>query len=131
MTDPHLRISRDSEPAPGDPPAGPGQVLTIFEGFVEDLRHRTAGDPPAIAATLEIAYEELRVTVEHLRSTSTQLMETRAQVEAAERRYRDLFEEAPDPYLVTDLGGVVREANRAACAALNIDHRYLVGKPLT
>ncbi|MCV4784969.1 PAS domain-containing protein, partial [Escherichia coli] len=33
-------------------------------------------------------------------------------------------------YLVTDLAGVIREANRAAAALLDRPTRYLVGKPV-
>jgi PAS domain S-box-containing protein len=53
-----------------------------------------------------------------------------AQVEAHEARYRELFELAPDAYLVTDPLGVVREANRAAAALLGVPRRFLSGKPL-
>jgi len=38
----------------------------------------------------------------------------RAQVEAERQLYLDLFESAPDGYLVTDEVGTIREANRAA-----------------
>jgi PAS domain-containing protein len=44
--------------------------------------------------------------------------------------YQDLFELAPDIYLVTDLAGVIREANAAAAALLNIRPQFLAGKPL-
>jgi PAS domain-containing protein len=123
MTDPSPTIHRDTEPAPDAPPAGAGTVPPLFEGFVEDLRLWAHGGRAVTGASLEVAYEELRVTVEHLRATSSALLESRARIEAVERLYRDLFEDAPDPYLVTDLHGTVREANRAACATLNIDHR--------
>ncbi len=74
--------------------------------------------------------EELRVAIEELKRTNETLLDTRAEVEAERRRYRDLFDLAPDAYLVTDLSGVVREANRAALDRFQIDSHFLVGKPL-
>ncbi len=46
------------------------------------------------------------------------------------RRYADLFDLAPVGYLVTDLDGVVREANRTAAELLDREVSFLVGKPL-
>jgi ANTAR domain/GAF domain/PAS fold len=36
----------------------------------------------------------------------------------------------PGAYLLTDIVGVVREANRRAVGLLGVDHRFLIGKPL-
>jgi PAS domain S-box-containing protein len=41
-----------------------------------------------------------------------------------------LFDFAPDSYLVTDVEGVIQEANRAASVVLRIHRQYLLGKPL-
>jgi PAS domain S-box-containing protein len=50
---------------------------------------------------------------------------------ASEReRYQALFEFAPVAYLVTDPVARILEANRAAAALLDVDQRFLVGKPL-
>ena len=51
-------------------------------------------------------------------------------VEAERRRYRDLFDFAPDGYLVTDPGGVIAEANRAAAALLGVAGEDLAGRDL-
>jgi PAS domain S-box-containing protein len=51
-------------------------------------------------------------------------------VEAERQRYQDLFEFAPDSYLVTNNTGVIREANRAAARMLNVLPEFLIGKPL-
>lgn len=55
---------------------------------------------------------------------------TRAEVEVEQQRYQDLFEFAPDGYLVTDINGVIQEANRAVAQLLNVSQKFLVGKPL-
>ncbi len=46
------------------------------------------------------------------------------------QHYQHLFEFAPDAYLVTDAGGTIREANRAAAALLEVAPSFLLGKPL-
>jgi PAS domain S-box-containing protein len=104
---------------------------------LESLRERIEGLGPGPDPASEEVYqalastmEELRVAVEELRQTNDALRDSRADVEAERRRYRELFDLAPDPYLVTNLQGVIREANRAASVVLNIDHQFLVGKPL-
>jgi putative nucleotidyltransferase with HDIG domain/PAS domain S-box-containing protein len=50
---------------------------------------------------------------------------------AADRDYRDLFDLAPDAYLVTDAQTVIAESNPAAAAMLKVDQGSLQGKPLT
>jgi PAS domain S-box-containing protein len=49
---------------------------------------------------------------------------------ASERRYLDLFDSAPDAYIVTNRSGRIIEANRAAEAMIGMSHRSLVGKRL-
>jgi PAS domain S-box-containing protein len=54
----------------------------------------------------------------------------RAHWEAQRLLYQELFDFAPDGYLVTDAWGVVLEANHAAAALLQSRKEFLVGKPL-
>ncbi len=75
-------------------------------------------------------FEELNVADEELRAQSEQLASTQMLVEVERQRYRDLFDFAPDGYLVTDAGGTIREANRAAASMLGKRPEFLVGKPL-
>ncbi len=63
---------------------------------------------------LQTAMEELSAAEEELREQNQALIEARAVIEKERRRYQDLFELAPDPYLVTDTHGVIQEGNRAA-----------------
>ena len=72
---------------------------------------------------LEVAYEELAAQNEELEAT-------REALERERHRYRHLFEEAPFGYLVTDVQGVVEEANRWAAELLNVRQDLLAGKPL-
>ncbi|HEY9845684.1 MAG TPA: PAS domain S-box protein, partial [Candidatus Caenarcaniphilales bacterium] len=79
---------------------------------------------------LQIALEELQVAEEELYQQHEELAATREAVEAERQRYQDLFELAPDSYLVTNLEGMVLEANQAAGQMLNLSQQLLVGKPL-
>src|SRR5256714_1938659 len=44
--------------------------------------------------------------------------------------YRELFDFAPDAYLITDLHGTIREGNIAAGKLLGVEPRFLAGKSL-
>jgi PAS domain S-box-containing protein len=93
--------------------------------------HAQQGDALRQAfAELDTAVEELQVAEEELRQQSEELAGAREAAEAAGQRYADLFEFAPDGYLVTDWHGTIREANRAACALLDCPAQFLAGKPL-
>ncbi len=71
--------------------------------------------------------EELRRTEDELRRQNEQLTAARQTLEAERRRYRDLFDFAPDGYLVTDPEGNIQEANRAAGTLLAVPPELLVG----
>ncbi len=90
---------------------------------------------PALAfdqfsSALGDSMEELRVAEEELRRQSDELMEWREAVEAERHRYRHLFEFVPDPYLVTDPCGLIREANQSAVEFFGVSAHFLRGKPL-
>ncbi|HET9635047.1 MAG TPA: PAS domain-containing sensor histidine kinase [Gemmatimonadaceae bacterium] len=76
------------------------------------------------------AMEELRVADEELRAQNQELMESRQAIDRERLRYRELFDFAPDAYVVTDVHGTIREANVAAGKLLGIEPRFLVGKPV-
>jgi PAS domain S-box-containing protein len=90
------------------------------------------------AEELHVASEELRVAQEELFEQHQELVQqnqelvaARKAVEAERQRYQELFELAPDGYLVTNVYGSIEEANRAAAMLLNVEARFLVRKPLS
>ncbi|RPI29998.1 MAG: PAS domain-containing protein, partial [Chloroflexota bacterium] len=83
----------------------------------------------AIAGLYEMV-EELQVASEELRQQNEELAEANHTIEVERRRYRDLFEMAPDGYLVTNLQGVIIEANQAAADMLNVPKDKIASKPL-
>src|SRR5256885_7634643 len=79
---------------------------------------------------LRAAIEELYVAEEELRLQHEELLSARAELEDRRRRYEELFQLAPDAYIVTNPLGIVREVNRAAAALVGVEPRFLLGKPL-
>jgi PAS domain S-box-containing protein len=74
--------------------------------------------------------EELRVAEEDLRGQNEELAAAHLQIQEERRRYQQLFHYAPDAYLLTDLAGIVREANWSAARLLNVQPRFMAGKAI-
>ncbi|HEY9845862.1 MAG TPA: diguanylate cyclase, partial [Candidatus Caenarcaniphilales bacterium] len=85
----------------------------------------------ASQALLAEACEKLETALEELQVLEEELSAACEVAEAERQRYEDLFEFAPDAYLVTDGYGMIREANYAAARLLNAAQSFLVGKPLS
>ncbi|MUH00780.1 response regulator [Scytonema sp. UIC 10036] len=79
---------------------------------------------------LQTVYEELQVADEELRLQNEELTYNRQVIVEERQRYQDLFEFAPDGYLVTDTLGIILETNQAASILFSINKQYLIGKPL-
>jgi PAS domain S-box-containing protein len=78
---------------------------------------------------LSITLEELQVADEELRQQNEELALARQHAEAERQRYRELFDCAPDAYLVTDKTAIIQEANHAAARLLTVPKPRLCGKP--
>ncbi|MCL1465061.1 PAS domain-containing sensor histidine kinase [Argonema galeatum] len=79
---------------------------------------------------LTCSLHELQVASEEVRQQNEELIATRLEVEAERQRYQEMFEFAPDAYLVTNPEGVIWEANFLAGKLLNVNCDRLIGKPL-
>lgn len=79
---------------------------------------------------LEIANEELHQQNQQLCRQNEELSVARLALVAERQRYQELFEFAPDAYLLTDNDGVIQEANCAAASLLIVSQKFLAGKPL-
>jgi len=108
--------------------------LNALHAHTERLRHELAASPTRenVSATqitlgdLESTVEELRVAEEELRVQNEELLLSRRDLENALHRYQELFEHAPDPYIVTDALGMIREANSAAARLLGFPAGRLI-----
>ncbi|MBE9180862.1 PAS domain-containing sensor histidine kinase [Oculatella sp. LEGE 06141] len=85
---------------------------------------------PLAIGELSTSLEELYTAAEELYVQHEELSEAYRVLELKWGQYQELFEFAPDAYLVTDAAGVIRNANQAASALLKIEPKFLSGKPL-
>jgi len=79
---------------------------------------------------LQASLEELHVAYEELNAQNDSLTEAHHMIQKERQRYLDLFEFAPDSYIITDMRGKILEANRAATSLFGIEWSFLRGKPL-
>lgn len=79
---------------------------------------------------LWVTQEELYIQNEELHQRNLQLAIAHQGIEVQRQRYQDLFEFAPDGYLVTNARGTIQEANYPAAMLLNCPHKFLVDKQL-
>ncbi len=113
-----------------------GRRVQVAQEQLDLLRRHEALAPELRAPLREaiegfsIALEELHVAQEELYQQNEELLEARQDLEAERRRYQELFDFAPDGYLVTDAFGIIQEANRAAMDLLNVRKDFLEGKVL-
>jgi PAS domain S-box-containing protein len=90
-------------------------------------------DTPIVRETLETLHsslEELYTLLETILEQQSALEESHARLDVERTRYRDLFEFAPDGYLVTDPQGKLSEMNEAVTRLLNMGRGVLQGRPL-
>lgn len=104
-----------------------------LEQWLETLRSRQPGD--SVKSTdlpqLQELVHELQVHQLELEMQNRELLETRAQLEAARDRYADLYDYAPVGYLDFDRRGSVLQANITALNLLGGRRAALEGHPFT
>jgi PAS domain S-box-containing protein len=79
---------------------------------------------------IDTAHEELQVLEEELHAQADEMLATRESFERERRIYSELFEAAPEAYLITDELGTVIQTNRRAALLFNLESGFLIGKPL-
>jgi PAS domain S-box-containing protein len=79
---------------------------------------------------LAAAMEQLNSHQEELRRQNIRMLEAQSTVELERQRYQELFDFAPDGYLVTHENGIIRKANHAAAAMLRVEQESLLNLPL-
>jgi len=106
------------------------KLLTLQRQAAAALNLDTQPIFVAALGDLSTALEELHVVAEELSERNAELLAARSDLEAESQHYEDLFEFAPDGYLVTSAVGVIEEANRAGAELLGVAANFLAGKPL-
>jgi two-component system cell cycle sensor histidine kinase/response regulator CckA len=113
-----------------------GEISDKIQKQLEDLevqpsssRALRARQFAEVIDALRSALQEVETIEEELRRQNEDLVTAREALEIERHRYRDLFERAPDGFLITDRLGVIQESNRAASELLATSSRGLAGKP--
>lgn len=83
-----------------------------------------------ILGELEIALNELQAASVELHEQNEELVASRRMLEEERTRYQELFDFAPDGYLVTDAEGIILEANNAAASLFRVSRSFLLGNSL-
>ena len=110
--------------------------IQYLHEHVVDLRRQVTDGPTSRQTLLDVAFETMNSTIEELRVAEEEMRQQNEALAAAHdvvdtwrHHYEDLFESAPDAYLVTDMDGIIREANQASVGLLGLSKRFLRGKP--
>jgi len=96
-------------------------INAVRDVMVRKLEKRSLD--PETEREMQMALDMIETIWEELRGRSDQL-------DLEQRRFEEVFEFSPDAYAVTDLGGNVREANRALADLLAAPRTELLGRPL-
>ncbi|MCC5634476.1 helix-turn-helix domain-containing protein [Nostoc sp. CHAB 5844] len=99
------------------------QTASILPWIPPDMLPQAFQELYSTSKMLQLAAEELYQQNEALKETQN-LLETERQ------HYQDLFEYAPDGYLVTNTEGIIQNANLTAAKLLNISKQFLIGKAM-
>lgn len=95
-----------------------------------DHRGRRVEGADDLITELEAQYEALGVAEEELRVQVEEMAQMILAHDEDRQRYRELFDFSPDAYFVTDLHGLVVNANAEACDLVAKSPVELPGKPL-
>ncbi|GMU20855.1 MAG: PAS domain-containing sensor histidine kinase [Phycisphaerae bacterium] len=107
---------------------------------VDELRNLAAtlapGGGPARKAMAELSglvdeIDDLRRSIDDLQLQEDELRRENQELARQRQRYHELFEYAPDAYVVTDLGGNIQQLNRAAARLLDLEHDQALDRPLS
>ena len=113
------------------------QLVSAMRRF-STLQRRAAAENPEQPKLLSRALSELETLLEELRVVQEQMVEYRHQREHLQtelthqyQKYWQLFDQMPQPYVVTKPDTLILEANKAAADLFNVSQRFLVGKTLS
>lgn len=114
-----------------------------FVGQIEEVRQQTYSLQQRITRVphredllmqtfeqLNTSLEELHVAEEELIQQNEELFIAQQKLQKQSQRYQELFDFAPDGYLITDVNCKILEANRVASQLLTIDKNLVIGKLL-
>jgi diguanylate cyclase (GGDEF)-like protein/PAS domain S-box-containing protein len=80
--------------------------------------------------SMQTLLKQLQLIQEQMQHSNNDLAIAHLALAAQQQRYQDLFNFAPDGYLVTDTQGIIYEANQAMARLLQIEQPNLMGQAL-
>ena len=98
------------------------EAMTEIEHSAGDVEERMA----AAMRTLQPALDALQVAERDMHRLTSELDAANSKCERERRRYADLFELCPEPYLVTDVSWHIREANYAAIRLVELPNEQII-----
>jgi PAS domain S-box-containing protein len=104
-------------------------VMPLPQGNTEQIAEILEALATALDS-LQVSYEEMQTSLEASQVIEEELLQQTEQVVAERQRYYELFQFAPDAYLLTDANALILEANAAARKLLNIRENSLIRMPL-
>jgi putative nucleotidyltransferase with HDIG domain/PAS domain S-box-containing protein len=119
-------------PPPSEGPESPARIPEIKEASGADLSPKSRPHLERVMQDISASLQDLKAIVREadIQTEADQPPGEKAP-DAAASRYRDLFELAPDAYLVTDAQMIIQESNQAAAAMLQVGQAFLPGRPLS
>ncbi len=109
------------------------EILNLSAGVSQPavkLRQQQQQEIVENLAQMSHSLQELQFAAGEMRQQNEKLANSHIEIESQLQRYQDLFNFAPDGYLVTNQEGEILEANEAAAKLLNFTQEGLVGKPV-
>lgn len=79
---------------------------------------------------IDAALEDLQITYEQMQAFAEAAHVIEAELFQEKQHYQNLFQFCPISYLLTDVDGLILEANQAIAHLLNVPYVYLVGESL-
>jgi PAS domain S-box-containing protein len=119
-----MRVRRKEEKAPRNSTRTVGPGSSRRGHASNGVVRRSQGEK-----FLEAKLSELETAKAELARQNEELVANRATVEFERSRYQELFNFAPDGYVVTNLKGEIQRANLAARRLLNREEKTLIGFP--
>lgn len=98
---------------------------------IEQIISKTYFDLETENTTLSSVNDDLQIVLEELSVAEEELQYQNLLLETERQRYQDLFNFAPDGYIVTDTNGKIQEANQSIAILLGSKQQNLIGKFLT
>jgi PAS domain-containing protein len=102
----------------------------VLRAVGRELGEQAAAPLLHTSRLLEDAMYDLTAAEEELRAQNEELFRARLDIEASEAHFRQFFDLAPVPYLLSTPDAQLRLVNAAACTLLRRPANGLVGKPL-